>query len=233
MRVMLLMLTSVGFIVAASAAFGLYLLDGARRHREPLWASIICMLIGVGAATLAGVINSAVLPNDIYAAPLLTSAVQVGLVPATVEELAKIIPLMIFITVQSFFRDIADGVIFFAFSGLAFGVYENIDYAMRFGPAVGVSRLVSLLFFHAATAGVFGYFFAKARRDQSWLTVVAVLGFMIFIHASYNFLLVLQLQYAGLRWVAGIIPLAMTGWLAWTLRRAQQLDRQARGTRSQ
>lgn len=230
---MILLITSLALIVTASAAFGLYLLDGAKGVREPLWAVLICLLIGLAAATVAGIVNSALLPADILdAAPTLANAVRVGMVPATVEETLKILPLLCFIAVQPFFDDYVDGVIFFSLSGLAFGLYENIDYTLRFGAQVGVSRLVTLLFFHAATAGIFGYLFIKTRRDRQWWRLfVGMLG-LIVVHALYNFSLVMLPVQPDFIVPAYSIPLSMTAALVWVFGRARRLDRQAGSRRS-
>lgn len=228
MRRMILLATSLALIITASLAFGLYLLDGAKNVREPVWALVICLLIGLAAATAAGVINSVLLPADILdSAPTLLNGLKVGLIPAMVEELLKILPLMCFISVQPFFDDYVDGVIFFAFSGLAFGLYENIDYTLRYGAQVGVSRLATLLFFHAATAGIFGYLFVKTRRDRKWWRLILGISGLIFVHALYNFSLIMLPLWPQLILFAYSIPIIMTVGLIWVYGSARRLDRQA------
>ncbi len=231
---MVLLATSLGLIIAASLAFALFLLDSAKGVREPLWALGVCLAIGLAAATAAGVLNAIFLPADIFSLPATTTtALQLGFVPAIIEELLKTLPIVWFLGQQPFFDDYVDGVIFFAFSGLAFGVYENIDYTLRFGAQVGVGRLATMLFFHAATAGIFGYAYARSRRDGQWLRAILVMLGIISVHALYNYSLVMMREVPALRFVALVLPMFTTAGLIAIFIRARRLDRQPKSRRSQ
>lgn len=235
MSVMLSLIFVLLILTAMNGGLAYYLLSHDRGDREPLWALGVALIIGIAAAEVAGIVNSALVPFDGLSLSTVTigNALLAGLVPGVAEELLKTIPLIFFVNRQPFFQEHTDGVIYFAFSGLSFGLFENIDYALRYGAGVGMSRVITLLFFHAASSGIIGFWYFRARREGTWLKFATVVAILIIAHSLYNFSLVMDASLPILGVVVYGIPLALTILLLRTFRKAVELDRQAGLSRAQ
>jgi RsiW-degrading membrane proteinase PrsW (M82 family) len=112
-----------------------------------------------------------------------------------IEETSKFVPLALFIHNKPYFREHADGIIYFAIVGLVFGFIENLLYVSVYnsmlggGHGTGLIRLVVLLFFHAASCSIIGYYFAKAKiHRQSLLRPILALVTLALVHGLYDFL---------------------------------------------
>jgi hypothetical protein len=111
-----------------------------------------------------------------------------------IEEAAKFIPLALFIRNKSYFNEHTDGVIYFGIAGLTFGFLENVEYSIVSrnrvgGELTGIVRLIILVFFHAASTGIVGYYLAKAKiHKQSWMKPLMALGMLALVHGLYDFL---------------------------------------------
>ena len=114
----------------------------------------------------------------------LISMLGVGLI----EEAAKFFPLASFIYKKSYFNEFTDGIIYFAFCGLVFGVLENFLYSLGYGYETGIARILLTPFFHAAGTAFIGFFLIKAKLKNKGLLSVftAYLGVAI-LHGFYNF----------------------------------------------
>jgi RsiW-degrading membrane proteinase PrsW (M82 family) len=106
----------------------------------------------------------------------------------TIEEACKFVPLAIFLRHKRYFNEHTDGIIYFVLAGLGFGLPENILYTLQYGAGVGAGRIVLTPFFHAATTGMVGYFYAKyrlggTRQITVWLALIAAMV----LHGLYDF----------------------------------------------
>lgn len=160
--------------LAAAAAFGFLGLCFA------IWAELFLSFL-----TAPNMITGTVL--DLFIA---------GMTIGIIEEIGKFVPLASFIKSKGYFNEHTDGVIYFGIAGLTFGLIENILYAtvsrdqFATGDMTGIFRLVVLFFFHAASTGIVGYYFAKAKlRHQSEAKPIIALLVMGFVHGFYDFLL--------------------------------------------
>ncbi len=229
----LIIVLIVMLIINAGLAW--YMLSRDKGALTPLWALGVSLLIGIGGAEVAGVVNAVLIPIEQTSLSSLSLPVVllVSLVPGIGEELLKNIPVLFFISSQKFFDSHRDGVIYFSFSGLSFGLFENIDYAMRGGAAVGMSRIVTLLFFHAATSGIFGYLYYRARHDRAWTSLIVGSFGLMLAHASYNFALASVRVIPLVSILIYTIPAGLTILLYIVFRWAQALDRQVATTGAQ
>ncbi len=142
-----------------------------------------------------------------------------------VEEGLKFLPLAAFIYRKKYFNEHTDGVLYFAICGLAFGLVENILYTAQYGTATGAVRIVLTPFFHAATAGIVGFYLAKAKiSGQTWFAPLGALGSLIIIHGVYNY--GLSSRVLGLALVSLIISVALSAGLFVFYVRAGRLDRE-------
>src|SRR3990167_4689379 len=106
-------------------------------------------------------------PNLLFVAVF---AVMVGII----EETTKSVPLAFFFWKKRYFNEYTDGVLYFALSGLAFGLLEDIIYLVQAGAGTGLMRIILLPFFHAATCSIFGFFLARYKvtgRSQFAVTM--------------------------------------------------------------
>lgn len=110
---------------------------------------------------------------------------------AFLEEIAKFVPIAIYLIKKPFFNEHTDGIIYFATVGLTFGAIENFLYgfgAGESGAGLVLARLVIGLFFHGALTSIAGYIYARAhvRHQSLWAPVLGLIGVSL-IHTAYNF----------------------------------------------
>ncbi len=129
---------------------------------------------------------------------------------AAIEEIAKFLPLALYIYPRNSFNELSDGIIYFSLVGLTFGGLESLAYALGTpGEEITVAavRMVLGFFFHAALTSFVGYFLASHKLYKtSWLKVLLALGAAILIHSIYNFG---AFSWATYKWA--IIGTAATG----------------------
>ena len=107
---------------------------------------------------------------------------------AAIEELAKFLPVALFIYNKSYFNHRSDGVLYFAIVGLGFGVIENLLYLSTDGAATGLIRIVFGWFFHGALTGIVGYTLASKKvAGGSWLLVISGFIATVGLHSTYNY----------------------------------------------
>lgn len=152
-----------------------------------LWGAFGFGFLGLVIAVL---LESVLIPDiflDDYVHPLSTlilPALGVGII----EELAKALPISLFLYKKRYFNEHTDGIIYFGLAGLGFGLPENILYTLQFGAGAGVGRLFLTPFFHAATTGLIGYALIRMKldRDAKWKyggVILAAVG----LHGLYDF----------------------------------------------
>ena len=230
------MISIIGVIALAvlmSCGLIYYLLKQDGGPAEPVWAIVAALAIGCAAAQVAGVINGYLVPYSDNQITSLSSALLIGIIPGVYEEILKFIPMSFFVSSQKFFRAYSDGVVYFSLSGIAFGLLENIDYTLQMGAGVGLSRLLTLLFFNAATSGIYGFYFVRARQENNWGLTVRVVLLLMLSHAVYNFSLAYVATLPPLAAFVYVIPGALTIYLFQCFKKARDLDRQALGHESQ
>ncbi|HET9850505.1 MAG TPA: PrsW family glutamic-type intramembrane protease [Candidatus Saccharimonadales bacterium] len=190
----MLTLISVFLFVASSGLLVWYFLKKDGGAKEPKGALLAAVGFGV-LASAAAAWAELFLPKTNGPAITLASLALVSLGVGIIEECAKSVPLALFTRGKSYFNEHTDGVIYFGIAGLTFGLIENLVYVFlyrnRLGASemLGILRLVILFFFHAASAGIVGYYFAKAKiQKQTLLKPITALGIMAIVHGLYDFL---------------------------------------------
>ncbi|MHB1865245.1 MAG: PrsW family glutamic-type intramembrane protease [Candidatus Saccharimonadales bacterium] len=159
---------------------------GQKEAASTLW---LAAGFGLVAFIVAGIFENLIIP-----AKYLEGHGPLGIIflatmgVGVIEEALKFIPFALFIYKKNYFSEHIDGIIYFTIVGLSFGLPENILYTVGFGNKTGLVRLVMTPFFHAATAGMVGYFLAKHKISKTPLyTVVLALAGAILLHALYDF----------------------------------------------
>jgi RsiW-degrading membrane proteinase PrsW (M82 family) len=177
--------------IAIATSLVWYLLRHDHGRKLPVGSLWIACGFGIVAMAIAIFVERLVLPSNFTTAPetmsrgsLLLGSLAVGLI----EETAKFLPLALFIYKKPYFKEHTDGVIYFAICGLTFALVENIGYTLQFGGQTGIGRLIMTPFFHAATAGVLGYYLASYKINKLNLgKLVCVCFAMPLLHGLYDF----------------------------------------------
>jgi len=205
-----------------------YLIRRDKGPKEPVLAVIYAGILGVFAVIVAGIINSIVLPIIGLPGPA-TSAAGISLTTLIIgvlsigmtEELAKALPLKRFIYHKGYFNEVSDGIIFFGITGMVFGALENIFYALNYGSAVGLDRIIAVPFMHAGFTSIVGYFIARRKvlGRPEWTVTY---GFLLAIglHSLYNFGLFYDQPWSRMLSFALIVIINLTiFYLYWRARR--------------
>ena len=165
-----------------------YLVHNDRGSKEPIGALWAAAGFGLLALIFAGVLNGLVLPESLIDAEPSLYTLIAFLVVGFIEEAAKFFPLALFLWKKKYFNEINDGIIYFAISGLVFGLAEDIMYTIVYGAQTGLFRIILIPFFHAAGTGIIGYFLAKAKVEHKPLTTtILVWAGVAVLHGLYNF----------------------------------------------
>ena len=167
----------------------------------------------------------------------LTIVLTVVVVAPLVEEFVK--PLVMFrnTTVRNEIDEVEDGIVYGAACGLGFGATENVLYGLSEGAVTAgiwgifliiLLRTFSSILLHLVTTSFTGYGIAKYQIEGGSFSIVVKYYFLaVFIHAAWNGLAVLSIQYdsdvTALLLFAASIILAITG-LEMAKRKITQLD---------
>lgn len=186
---MMLTLSVLALFLLTSAVFVLALLRIDRGQKEPVGALFMAFCFGVLAIGLSIVLELRFVKEMGYVGYAdLRLLSFMSLKVSVIEELAKFVPLALFIYRKAYFNEHTDGVLYFSIAGLAFGLVENILYTVQFGAEVGAARLVLTPLFHAATTGLIGAALIRVKLDgRPWWRLAMTVISIIVIHAVYNF----------------------------------------------
>lgn len=102
---------------------------------------------------------------------------------ALVEELAKLLPFLLFARRHREFHGPMDGIVYAVAVALGFATVENALYARAFGGDVIVYRAFTSTLAHVAFSGLWGYAFGLGRRGAP--AFAASVG----LHGAYDLLL--------------------------------------------
>jgi len=106
-----------------------------------------------------------------------------------IEELAKALPLTLFIYKKRYFNKLTDGIIYYGIAGMVFGVIESVGYTLSLGIGAGIAKIITGPFTHASLSVLIGYSVAryKLQRKRSFWTIVIGLAAAIGLHGLYDF----------------------------------------------
>ena len=213
-------MTPLLFIVAILPALLLcvliYFLD--KYEKEDFLPMLICFGLGILCGLPTFGIQALVAKTGIEDSNHLgLLLINVFIVVAFSEELAKLVALIAYPYRKAFFNEPMDGIIYTMMIGMGFAAVENVIYANKFGMETILVRAFTAVPAHAIFAVVMGYFvglskFVEAKKKQYILR-----GFLltVFIHGLYDFFL-LQEYYDWLM-VFGLVTIVLGIILSWKL----------------
>ncbi len=160
---------------------------GRKMSPEMLWAAfgfgLLAVFIAVGLEMLLTPISLATM-STYTLSQRFYNFLGVGFI----EEAAKFVPLAIFVYKKGYFAQRTDGVIFFAISGLTFGLGENIMYTLLLGTKAGLLRMALVPFFHVATTSILGYYLVSYKISHSnKAKMILALVLVPLLHGLYDF----------------------------------------------
>ena len=139
---------------------------------EPLQLLVQLVLIGVLAALVSVVLelvaNYILRLTSLDPQSPLYMVVTAFLGVAAIEEGAKYFFLYRTTWNNPNFNFRFHGIVYAAFVSLGFAAYENVHYVFSYGLSVAIPRALLAIPGHLAFSVVFGCFYAKAKKKDSW-----------------------------------------------------------------
>jgi RsiW-degrading membrane proteinase PrsW (M82 family) len=185
---LLLLALAPGLVIA----FYIYVRD--KYEREPFKHVALTFFIGIIAALIAALIESAFPYNEKTATALATAA-NATLVVGPIEEIAKFLVVWLFMYRSPEFDEPFDGVVYCVMASMGFATIENIAYVFDGGMHVGIERALFSVPGHAAYAAIMGYYMGRAKFDTSGRSrALLATGLILAIvaHGLYDFGLMLH-----------------------------------------
>lgn len=162
-----------------------------RNEREPLGLVMKILVMGAISVIPASLIESVVegLPF-MKAAGLKNAFLESFLSAAPIEELCKLMPVVLFAWNRSEFNEENDGIVYTGASALGFALLENIFFVLSKGLWVGLIRAVSSIPLHCFAGVVMGYYVGKAKFATGKKLPLLFTGFVwvYFAHGLYDML---------------------------------------------
>lgn len=181
--------------VVPGALFLSYILYMDRNEQEPLQLVLKTLLWGAIFAIPAGFIEvglAQIFPifNAEVGSGLFIAALQSFIQVAFIEEVCKLVPVLLFIWKNPEFNEENDGIVYVGASALGFAILENIFYVLTKGWTVGIMRSLSSIPLHCFTGVIMGYFVGLAKFSESSEETrkKIFIGFLIayLFHAFYD-----------------------------------------------
>jgi RsiW-degrading membrane proteinase PrsW (M82 family) len=160
-----------------------------RNEREPLGFVMKIMVMGAISVIPAALIESVVQGLPFMKATGLKNAfLESFLSAAPIEELCKLMPVMLFAWNRPEFNEENDGIVYTGVSALGFALFENIFFVLSKGLGVGLLRALSSIPLHCFAGVVMGYYVGKAKFAADKKLPLLLTGFVwaYFAHGLYD-----------------------------------------------
>ena len=174
--------------VALICAF-VYLRD-ARHPEKPrhlLITFVLGALFAVPAYFLEGALDQLGYQDSLH--PIIFTA-YVFLGVALIEELAKLVPVLVYPYRQAFFDEPLDGIVYCVFAAMGFALAEGIAYAPHITIGGAFTRATLAIPAHGAFAMIAGYYLGRARgpgrAGRRGGAVLLGLFWAVVAHGLYN-----------------------------------------------
>lgn len=162
-----------------------------RNEREPLGLVLKILVMGAISVIPAALIESTIegLPF-MKAAGLKNAFFESFLSAAPIEELCKLMPVMLFAWNRPEFNEENDGIVYTGASALGFALLENIFFVLSKGLLVGLMRALSSIPLHCFAGVVMGYYVGKAKfaTGKKLPLLLTGFGWVYFVHGLYDML---------------------------------------------
>ena len=186
-----------------SIVFISFILYSDRKSREPLYMILLALSSCIVSVCLVMLIDKIILPRlEILTGVLYDyysfQSIFKTLILALIEEYSKLMVLYIFISRNSNFDDIYDGIVYSVLISLSFAALESILFAFKETSVIqmqtiGILRGVTAVPLHLVVGIIMGYFmglekFTWGTKKRAFYLICCLIV-PTFIHFSYNFCL--------------------------------------------
>ena len=196
-----------------------------RHLPEPVSHLLLAFALGIGSFFLGMFMYRALgLVNLRFDAYLLAETNLPGLFAyailaiGVIEELAKMIPFLLFVIHFKEFNEPIDGIIYGSFIALGFATVENIQYLQFITGPEAWARGFAGPVVHIVFASIWGYYIGRAYlcRRSLGKTIIAALAFTAILHGIYDFV-VIAMPTPALPLAASLI-VGIWLWRLWLIR---------------
>jgi protease PrsW len=196
-------------------AFLCYIIYMDRAEPEPHNMIAKVLFLGAAAVIPAGFIEYIFLKIPFFNTGGFEGAfLQSFIVISPVEEIAKLLVVLLFVWNDKNFNEKNDGIVYVGTAAVGFALLENILYVAQHGFSTGFFRSITAIPLHTFTGILMGYFtgIAKFSENKSQTRKNILKGFFVayLIHAMYD-TLALSGTSAGLLIIPIVIAIAVMG----------------------
>ena len=173
-----------------------------RKSKEPVYMIAISLLSCVFTISLSLILGQVLLPKlDIITQGLFdynTNNIVKILMLALVEEYSKLLVLYMFVSKNSNFDDVYDGVVYSSLIALSFAALETLIYVFNEPDissmkSLAVLRGITTVPLHLICGVAMGYFMGKEKflwgTKRRIANLILCLAFPTFLHFTYNYTL--------------------------------------------
>ena len=170
-----------------------------RKAKEPILLILICIFSGAFTICFSLIIDKLLMKYNLVIGNTLTAVNAYKLfrifIFATVEEVCKMLVLVIFLYRNRNYDDIFDGFVYASIIALSFSLVETILYVLKEPTFSDMSSLALLRNFtsiplHVVCGIVMGYFLSLCKfskvKSKKILNIILTIVIPIFIHTLYN-----------------------------------------------
>lgn len=182
----------IGLVPIVLICYFVYLRDRAKPEKPK--HLLITFLLGAAFAYVAFFLESRI---DEYgyqnSTEFLPYTLYIFLGVALVEELLKLLPVLIFPFQKSFFDEPLDGIVYCVFAAMGFATFETVYYAQFLDWQGILAKATLTIPAHAAFAMITGYYLGRARMQSSRAIrnrfILAGLGWAVLAHGLYDWMI--------------------------------------------
>jgi len=173
------------------AGFFIYLLYMDREEPEPLGFILLVMFLGGISCIPAIIVERALEQFPLFQKSGITGAfVDSFFRIAPVEELCKLLCVLLFVWKNKNFNEENDGIVYVGTAAIGFATLENIGYVMQYGYMNAIMRAISAIPLHTFTGVLMGYYvgIGKFSETKTGCLKNVTKGFVIawFVHGLYD-----------------------------------------------
>ncbi len=181
------LLINIILAIVPSLVLLIYFYNKDKQKKEPVSLILKIFIFGfisVIPALIIEIVFSQFLPGNSGIVSIFFNAF---IVAALVEEWIKYKTVFLTVFNNSYFDEIADGIVYTITASLGFALFENIFYST--GPAATlILRGVTSVPLHATASGIMGYYIGKSKFENPNLRYKG-LAIAVLIHGMYDFFL--------------------------------------------
>ncbi|MDD3859874.1 MAG: PrsW family glutamic-type intramembrane protease [Bacteroidales bacterium] len=191
-------------------------------NREPFWLLFLSVLGGMFSVIpvlLVGIVTELFSP---LFQGLQLAFYHAFIQAAFVEELFKLLVVLILVWGSRHFDERFDGIVYAVFVSMGFALVENIMYVFGGGLQVGLLRMITAVPAHAIFGIAMGYYLGLAKFNPWKRSTYLALAFIVpwLLHGFYDFVIM-----AGYEWLLVVFIIYLIFMYIYGFRKIRELAR--------